>query len=126
MPLTISASKAFPSSSNSSTLSESEPARFDKPCRSPDWPPERAPRPVGSNTTASPPSLLPRGLALLIGVFFFVGDFLTVASFLAGASFFTAFRLGAFRLGAAFRLKALLGLIRFFVLFLVAMPGVYH
>jgi hypothetical protein len=57
----------------------------------------------------------------LSGVFFFGEGFLTVARFLAGAGFFAAFRLGA-----ALRLRAFLGLICFFVFFLVAMPGVYH
>jgi hypothetical protein len=37
-PFTTSASNAFPSSSNSSTLSESAPSRLDNPCRPPDWP----------------------------------------------------------------------------------------
>src|SRR6059058_2175701 len=51
-PVTTSASNAFPSSSNSSTLSESAPWTLDNPCRSPDWP-ERAPDPSGENATVS-------------------------------------------------------------------------
>src|SRR5437773_552979 len=44
-PFTTSASNAFPSSSNSSTLSESAPWTLDNPCKSPDCSPDRAPSP---------------------------------------------------------------------------------
>ena len=41
-PSLPSASNAFPSSSNSSTLSESAPSTLDSPCKSPDCSPDRA------------------------------------------------------------------------------------
>src|SRR5580692_1432366 len=121
MPLMTSASNAFPSSSNSSTLSESAPWRSDKPCRSPDCPPEREPKPAGSNTTLSVRSLLPRVL-VLFSAFFFFGATFFAAAFTAGAAFFAALFFGA-----GFRLGAFLGLLFFFFLVvLVAMGGVYH
>src|SRR5437016_7721857 len=52
-PFTTSASNAFPSSSNSSTLSESAPSTPDNPCKSPDCWPERVPGPSGENATVS-------------------------------------------------------------------------
>src|SRR5882672_3537404 len=112
MPFTTWASKAFPSSSSSSTLSESAPSRFDRPCRSPDWPPERAPSPVGWNTTVSALSLLPRTLFFLSTFFFFA------AAFLAGAALFAVIFLRA-----GFWARVFLDLVGFvFFLFLVAMP----
>src|SRR6267143_1190349 len=112
-PLTSSASNAFPSSSNSSTLSEPAPAIPDNPCKSPDCPPDRAPRPLGSNTTLPIFSLFPRTFFVLRAAFFRKG-------FLFGATFFAGFFLGAAFLPAAF-------LFAFFLfLFLVAIRGVYH
>src|SRR5580693_6894798 len=120
-PATTPASNAFPSSSNSSTLSESAPSRFDKPCKSPDCPPDRAPNPLGSNTTVSTPSLLPRDLVFL-SFFFFGAAFRAGAAFLAGGAFFAALFLGV-----DFRFGVFLGLVGFFFfLVLVAIAGVYH
>src|SRR5712664_3848678 len=113
-PLTSSASNAFPSSSNSSTLSEPAPAIPDNPCRSPDCPPDRAPRPLGSNTTLPIFSLFPRTFFFLRAAFFRKG-------FLFGAIFFFA----GFFLGAAFLPAAFLFAFSLF-LFLVAIRGVYH
>src|SRR5580692_7569813 len=86
MPLMTSASNAFPSSSNSSTLSESAPWRSDKPCRSPDCPPEREPKPAGSNTTLSVRSLLP-GFGFVQCFLFLWRDFLR-GSLHSGRGFF--------------------------------------
>src|SRR6266436_3243496 len=113
-PLTNSASNAFPSSSNSSTLSEAAPAIPDNPCKSPDCPADRAPRPLGSNTTLPMSSLFPRTLFLLRAAFFRKG-------FLFGAVFFFA----GFFLGAAFLPTAFLFAF-FLLLFLLAIRGVYH
>src|SRR6266513_4991833 len=52
-PFTTSASNAFPSSSNSSTLSESAPWTLDNPCKSLDCSPGRAPSPSSPNATVS-------------------------------------------------------------------------
>src|SRR5213079_1968722 len=52
-PVTTSASNAFPSSSNSSTLSESAPWTLDSPCRSPDCRPKRASRSSAGRATVS-------------------------------------------------------------------------
>src|SRR4029079_6133912 len=46
MPATALASKSWPSSTSSSTLSESISSTFDNPCVSPDCPAECAPRPL--------------------------------------------------------------------------------
>ncbi|SRR6266481_9953361 len=109
-PFTTSASKAFPSSSNSSTLSESAPSRLDNPCKSPDWPPERADSPSGENVTVSMVWLLPR-----------------TRFFTARVAFPTAFFLGA----AFFFADFLFGVAAFFFcffrdFFLVAIRAVYH
>src|SRR2546427_12487453 len=52
-PFTTSASNAFPSSSNSSTLSQSAPWTLDSPCRSPDCRPKRASRCSAGRATVS-------------------------------------------------------------------------
>ncbi len=52
-PFTTSASNAFLSSSNSSTLSESAPWTSDNPCKSPDCWPDRPPSPSGASATVS-------------------------------------------------------------------------
>src|SRR5258708_1336375 len=52
-PFTTSASKAFPCSSNSSTLSESAPWTLDNPCKSPDCSPVRTPSLSNGNDTVS-------------------------------------------------------------------------
>src|SRR3984893_11835465 len=52
-PFTTSASKALPSSSNSSTLSESALSISDNPCKSPDCPPDFEPNPLGSRFMVS-------------------------------------------------------------------------
>src|SRR5437667_2200104 len=52
-PVTTSASNAFPSSSNSSTLSESAPWTLDNPCKSPDCRPDRVSGSSGRNASVS-------------------------------------------------------------------------
>src|SRR5580698_1434036 len=101
--MTASASNAFPSSSNSSILSESAPSRRDKPCRSPDCSPEEDRR-RGSLTYAtgsgrcvrSPASLAAvavlfmldfLGAPLALNPDFFGADFFG-AAFFAGLAFF--------------------------------------
>src|SRR4029077_6341218 len=111
-PCTTSASKALPSSSNSSTLSESASAELERPCKLPDWPPDLGPNPLGSNFTGASARLLPRALRFF-GAGFFLG-----AAFLGAAAFFiTAFFFGAF-FGLA--------LIFCFCFFLCAICAVYH
>jgi hypothetical protein len=98
-PFTTSASNAFPSSSNSSTLSESAPSRLDNPCRPPDWPAAGA----GSRSRekARPRVCLP-----------FRAGFLAARNFFAAVVFLRA---------AGFDVR------RFLVLFLLgAILAVYH
>src|SRR4029077_10777657 len=124
-PFTISASNAFPSSSSSSTLSESAPSRLVNPCKSPDCPPARDPRPFGVNVTVSTISLFPRtGLFRALAVFpaaFFLLPALTFTLAFFGTDFFC----GNFFLGAAF-LPAIRFVCFFLDFFLVAIGEVYH
>src|SRR5229473_8083651 len=115
-PFTTSASNAFPSSSNSSTLSESAPWTLDNPCKSPDCSPDRPPSPSGANATASTLWLFPRTCFLsapavfppvvflpptfvfsspFFGAAFFLGVVIFLASFFLNAFFLTAFFIGA-------------------------------
>src|SRR5216683_7175207 len=59
-PFSTSASNAFPSSSNSCTLSESAPWTLDNPCKSPDCSPEREPDSFRENVNTSRRWLSPR------------------------------------------------------------------
>ena len=107
MPCNTSASKAFPSSSNSSTLSELAVGRLDNPCKSPDCSPRRLRGfPDRSATVSTPWPLV--GTRFLFGDVFFIAteDFLEAACF------------GAIFLAAAF--------FRFVCLFLFGMLSVYH
>src|SRR6266404_7829919 len=110
-PFTTSASNAFPSSSNSSTLSEFAPARLDNPCKSPDCPPERAESPSRAYLTASTVWLFPRTRFFAARLVFPTTFFLGVAFF-----FFANFFFGAAAFFAGF----------FLVFFLVAIRAVYH
>src|ERR1700752_4708534 len=117
-PFTISASNAFPSSSNSATLSESASSILDNPCNSPDSSPARRslPNSSGANATVSSPPLFSRtssktkaSLSRLIpflppdrvfidavfgGVFLFANFFLGFNIFLADFFFLIAFFIG--------------------------------
>src|SRR5436853_7734334 len=58
-PFTTSASNAFPSSSNSSTLYESALSTLVNPCKSPDCSPDRASSPSRANATVPTPWFCP-------------------------------------------------------------------
>src|SRR6266403_1269879 len=135
-PFTTSASNEFPSSRSSSTLSEFARPALERPCRSPDWPPERAPSPAGSNVTVSTSSLFPRtrplgAVAVLARATFLerglARDCLT-ATFLAAGFACTAAFFGVAFLGAGFFASFFLA-VTFFLLwfflffFLVAIRG---
>src|SRR5467141_218925 len=140
-PLTTSASNAFPSSSNSSTLSEFAPARLDNPCKSPDCPPERAASPSGAYATVSTVWLFPRPRFLATGAVFptaiFLAPAFVFASAFFGAAFFFAnfflgvapflasFALNVFLIGFTF-LPAILFVWFLLVFFLAAIGAVYH
>src|SRR5436305_2385562 len=112
-PATASASSALPSSSSSSTLSESALARLESPCRSPDWPPDRA-RAVG-NAGAPEPLREAFLRAALFGAFFLEAGF-----------FGPVFLLVVFFFAEVDRLRvAFLGDF-FFDFFLAAISAVYH
>src|SRR5579862_3375368 len=118
----MSASKAFPSSRSSSTLSESAASRSDNPCRSPDWPPDRDLRPSRVKAAVSTMGLLGAGcfleaLALFGAVFFLLPRFAFAAGFFLRAGLFLASFFEAFFRGAFFF---------FFAFFLVAIGAVYH
>src|SRR5260370_12332634 len=128
-PFTASASNAFPSSSNSSTLSESAPSRLDNPCKSPDCPLERGPSPSGANATVSTVWLFPRtgflaARAVFPTAFFLSPAFVFVLAFFE-AAFFASFALSAFLIGFSF-LPAVLLVCFFLVFFLAAIGAVYH
>src|SRR6266403_2084095 len=95
-PFTTSASNAFPSSSNSSTLSESAPWTLDNPCKSPDCSPDRPPSPSGANATASTLWLFPRTCflsapAVFPPVVFLPPTFVFTSAFFGAALFFANF-----------------------------------
>ena len=73
-PETMPASKAFPSSSNSSTLSESARSRRDTPCRSPDCPALRVA--LLRERLGPAPRLLPRDELVALRAAFLVFFFL--------------------------------------------------
>src|SRR5665213_188770 len=91
MPSTTSASNELPSSSSSSTLSESALAELDKPCKSPDWPPDLAPSPFGSKATDPTGWLFPRATRFFSAAFFF-----TFLTFFTGTAFFVTAAFDAF------------------------------
>src|SRR5713226_565651 len=128
-PFTASASNAFPSSSNSSTLSESAASRLDNPCKSPDCPLERGPNPSGANATVSTVGLFPRTGFLAARAVFRTAVFLAPAFVFApaffGAAFFASFALSAFLTGFTF-LPAVLLVCFFLVFFLATIGAVYH
>src|SRR2546425_11971967 len=82
-PATTSASKALPSSINSSTLCESARSRVDNPCKSPAWRPEVALRVLVPIVLRMLPFFLTFGLfcAALFFRDFFTGVSLFVAAF---------------------------------------------
>src|SRR6266849_2235191 len=142
-PFTTSASNAFPSSSNSSTLSESAPWALDNPCKSPDCSPDRAPSPSSANATVSTLWLFPRTCflsspAVFPPVVFLPPAFVFTSAFFGAAFFFANFFLGvtlflasffstAFFIGATFLPAVLFDFVCFFlVFFLVATRAVYH
>lgn len=108
MPHTTPASKAFPSSSNSSTLSESALSSFDKPSRSPDSKPETS----GERSSESSGMSLSRlgwfrrglfaALAILIGALALLVLALALPAF-TGFAFAGAFFLATGFLGADLR-----------------------
>ena len=77
MPQTTPASNAFPSSNNSSTLSESALSSFDNPCRSPDSNPETLRE--GSSSEVSGWSLFHLTLPTALGPAVFAGAFFPTA-----------------------------------------------
>src|SRR6202521_3088886 len=142
-PFTASASNAFPSSSNSSTLSESAPSMLDNPCKSPDCPPERAASPSGANATVSTVWLFPRTRFLAAREVFrpavflaptfvfapaFLGEaFFAVNFFLRAPPFFASFSLSALLSGFAFLSATPCDFACFFLgFFLAAIRAVYH
>src|SRR5437879_8675570 len=95
-PFTTSASNAFPSSSNSSTLSESAPWTLDNPCKSPDCSPARVPSPSDANATVSTLWLFPRTCFLSAPtvfppVVFFPSTFVFTSAIFGAAVFFAHF-----------------------------------
>src|SRR5436853_3612854 len=142
-PFTTSASNAFPSSSNSSPLSESAPSTLDNPCKSPDCSPDRAPSPSSANATVSTLCFFPRTCSLSAPavsppVVFLPPAFVLTFAFFGAAFFFANFFLGvtlflaslcliAIFIGANFLPAVLFDFACFFlVFFLVAIRAVYH
>src|SRR5229473_5316520 len=133
-PFTASASNAFPSSSNSSTLSESAPWMLDNPCKSPDCSPDRAPSPSSANATVSTLWLFPRTCllsapAVFPPVVFLPPIFVFTSAFFGAAFFFANFFLGVtlFLIGTTFLPAVLFDFVCFFLaFFLVAIRAVYH
>src|SRR6266446_3557525 len=139
-PFTTSASNAFPSSSNSSTLSESAPWTLDNPCKSPDCSPDRAPSPSSANATVSTLWLFPRTCflsspAVFPPVVFLPPAFVFTSAFFGAAFFFANFFLGvtpflasffstAFFIGATFLPAVLIDFACFFLVFVTANVGV--
>src|SRR5216683_2430750 len=129
-PFTASASKAFPSSSISSTLSEFAPSRLDNPCKSPGCPPERATSPSGANATVSTVWLFPRtrflaARAVLPRAIFLAPALVFASAFFGAEFFFASFALSAFLTGFTF-LPAILFVCFLLVFFLAAIRAVYH
>src|SRR5256885_8744327 len=142
-PFTTSASNAFPSSSNSSTLSESAPWTLDNPCKSPDCSPDRAPSPSSANATVSKLWCFPRTCSLsapavsppvvflppafVLTFAFFGASFFFANFFLAVTLFLASLCLIAIFIGANFLPAVLFDFACFFlVFFLVAIRAVYH
>ena len=128
-PATIPASNEFPSSNNSSTLSESTLSTLDKPCRSPDCNPE------GSGRRLDEPAWRRSlRLFLLIPILVFSPGVFANAFFFAVAFFGTAslfdncfevFRFCTGRRAGAFLVSLFFALVDFFLLFfLVAIRAV--
>ena len=136
-PITTSASNAFPSSSNSLTLSESTLSTLDNPCRSPDCPLERdTDLSNGDGTVSTLWLLLRTGFLNAATAFPPLVRVLTAFAFTAAPSraafffaifFFTNFFLTFCFIGVTL-LPALLNAFAFLflVLFLAAMRAVYH
>src|ERR1039458_1451655 len=137
-PFTTSLSNAFPSSSNSSTLSESAPATLDNPCKSPDCRPELASRPFGGNATVSTLWLF-SGICFLSALtvfapiwtaFVFTAAFFGAGFFLADFFLGTPLFLSSFFVGVTFLPVALFDFVCFvcfvLVFFLAAIRAVYH
>src|SRR5712692_1633750 len=133
-PFTASASNAFPSSSNSSTLSESALWTLDNPCKSPDCSPDRAPSPSSANATVPTLWLFPRTCllsapAVFPPVVFLPPIFVFTSAFFGAAFFFANFFLGVtlFLIGTTFLPAVLFDFVCFFLaFFLVAIRAVYH
>src|SRR5258708_2560726 len=131
-PATTSASNAFPSSSNSSTLSESAPSAFERPCKSPDWRPERVSSWSGKNASVSTLRVLWRicffgAFTFFAAIFFLLPAFAFAVFFFGDAFFFfAAFFLSVF-LRVVFLLAVLFDLVGLFLdFFLAAIGAVYH
>lgn len=105
----------IPSSSNSSTPSEAACSSPGSPCEFPACPPERAPKPRGSNETVSTTVALPRTLRFFL-VAFLGEDLRRVAAIFEAALFLAEDR------GRA----TFLGLSRFLLFFLLAIAGAPH
>src|SRR5882724_3848360 len=130
-PFTASASKVFPSSSNSSTLSESAPWTLDNPCKSPDCSPDRAIAPSSALASVSTRRLFLRTCfltpATVLSTAVFLAPTFVFASILFGAAFFFAMfflegTLFDFFIGATLLPADCL----FLVFSLVAIHAVYH
>src|SRR5262245_11739129 len=96
------ASKACPSSTSSSTLSESATSARDRPSVSPDWPPASAPSPraaIGALTVKTASGCSDDRFRLFCTGFFPAG-FFRVAALVAAAPFLTAVLLAAILLAA--------------------------
>ena len=140
-PSTTSASKAFPSSISSPTLSESALSTFDNHCSSPDCPADRNPNPWEANASASKrcsrlavrllaaPAVFARTFLLAGGLaiaFFkergFPANFFFADAFFLASFFRTVFLTGLAFFGAVFFSVACF----FFVFFFAAIGAVYH
>src|SRR5436190_3484613 len=130
-PFTASASNVFPSSSNSSTLSESAPWTLDNPCKSPACSPDRAIAPSSANASVSTLRLFLRTCSLtpatvLSTAVFLAPTFVFASIFFGAAFFFTMVFLEGtlfdFFIGATLLPAGCL----FLVFSLVAIHAVYH
>src|SRR5579864_4849721 len=112
-PITASASNAFPSSTNSSTLSELTVSDRDRPCRSPDCSPERDTGPSPKNS-AAPARGFPLRACFLPDVFFLAALFADTLRFAVFLDLFAGFD---------FLVALFFGLIDFFFVFLWRVIG---
>src|SRR5713101_1713193 len=124
----MSASNAFPSSTNSPTLSESTVSALDNPCKSPDCTADRDGF-LKAFTGFAPCVFLP--MAFLPMAFVFTTAFFR-ASFFFGAEFFltsffpTFFLTGFLLLAAVFLSAVFFSLVCFFLVFFLGIRAVYH